>query len=308
MKTLGLTSASEALLNYPPQLAADGNFRTCFFSNRRKPRWWRVELPKQTLLNQSIISVALTLPPIRMYFWFCTLYFEFNLSSFITIDADLHFSIYVIETDDTKENSNETSNDVEQTNSAPNSSKYHKCASFRGVFSSKTIVIQCAKGGLKGNYLQIEDDYPQLEYFGLCEVDIFVERNAYQCGPAEVPSNGYVLAKSNQSTEIEYSCREGFRLVGEANRTCNLKTGQWSGSEPYCERITCSPPTPIANGFYRVFADIEEVPVVATRIVYECAPGYLLVGVNDTRQCDSTGEWSGQKPHCEGKLKNASCF
>lgn len=79
VKTLGLTSASEALLNYPPQLAADGNFRTCFFSNRRKPRWWRVELPKQTLLNQSIISVALTLPPIRMYSRFCTFCFLLTL-------------------------------------------------------------------------------------------------------------------------------------------------------------------------------------------------------------------------------------
>lgn len=226
--------------------------------------------------------------------------FFINFSS--TTDADLHFSIYVIETDDAKENSNETSNDVDQTNSAPNSSKYHKCASFRGVFSSKTIVIQCAKGGLKGNYLQIEDDYPQLEYFGLCEVDIFVERDAYQCGPPEVPSNGFVFAKSNQSTSVEYSCHEGFRLVGEANRTCNLKSGQWFGSEPYCERITCSAPTPITNGFYRVLADHEDVPVVGTRIVYECAPGFLLVGINDTRQCDSTGEWSGQKPYCEGTL------
>ncbi|OTF82510.1 hypothetical protein BLA29_009603, partial [Euroglyphus maynei] len=67
IRNLGLTSASEALNNYPPQLAVDGNFRTCFFSNRRKPRWWRVELPKSTMdNNQSIISVALTLPPISM--------------------------------------------------------------------------------------------------------------------------------------------------------------------------------------------------------------------------------------------------
>lgn len=68
---LGQTAASEALNNYPPQLAVDGNFRTCFFSNRRKPRWWRVELPKQSMQNQSIISVALTLPPIRKSIFKC---------------------------------------------------------------------------------------------------------------------------------------------------------------------------------------------------------------------------------------------
>lgn len=212
----------------------------------------------------------------------------------------MHFSIYVIETEVPNDFSpNEVSTDAPLSSSAASTSKYHKCASFRGVFSSKTIVIQCAKGGLRGNFLQIEDDYPQLEYFGLCEVDIFVERDAYQCGPPEVPANGYILDKANETKEVEYICHEGFRLVGEATRTCNLKTGHWSASEPFCERITCSSPLPLTNGFYRIFADYLDQPVVGTRTVYECAPGYLLIGVNDTRQCDSNGEWSGTRPYCE---------
>src|SRR5699024_3034738 len=66
VKILGLTSASKALHNYPPQLSVDGNFRTCFFSNRLNPRCWRVELYKQSMQIQSIISVALILPPISM--------------------------------------------------------------------------------------------------------------------------------------------------------------------------------------------------------------------------------------------------
>ncbi|KAI2803310.1 CUB and sushi domain-containing protein 1 [Blomia tropicalis] len=266
---LGQTAASEALNNYPPQLAVDGNFRTCFFSNRRKPRWWRVELPKQSMQNQSIISVALTLPPIH---------------------ADLHFSIYVIETSPT------TTNDETGSTSA---SKYHKCATFRGVFSSKTILVQCAKnnGGLRGNFLQIEDDHPQLEYFGLCEVDIFVERDSYKCGQVEVPANGFVINKDNQT--VEYSCNDEYRLIGDSIRTCNVKTGQWLNNEPYCERITCQSPPSIANGMYRVYNDYLNVPVIGTRTVYECNPGFILTGLNDTRVCDATGEWNGSKPYCE---------
>lgn len=65
MKSLGQASASEALNNYPASLAIDSNFQTCFFSNRRKPRWWRVELPPQQ--NHSILSVALTFPPISKF-------------------------------------------------------------------------------------------------------------------------------------------------------------------------------------------------------------------------------------------------
>jgi len=190
--------------------------------------------------------------------------------------------------------------------SANTVSKYHKCATFRGVFSSKTIVVQCAKnaGGLKGNFLQIEDDHPQLEYFGLCEVDIFVERELYQCGQVEVPSYGYVLDKSSNHTKaVEYYCHEGFQLVGSKTRVCNHKTGQWKGDEPYCDRIICPEPHSIANGFYKMYGDYLNFPVTGSRIVYECKPGFLLNSANDTRICDSTGHWSTAKPHCEGSYE-----
>lgn len=195
-----------------------------------------------------------------------------------------------------------TDHDLPNLGPTSTSSKYHKCATFRGVFSSKTIVVQCAHGGggLKGNYLQIEDDYPQLEYFGLCEVDVFVEREQYDCGSIEVPANGNVV-ESNGSKLAEYSCNEGYRLMGESSRSCNLKTGQWIGEEPYCEQITCDPPVEIPNGMYRVYNDDDEIPIVGTRIVYECLPGFTLIGSNDTRVCALDSEWTGSLPHCERK-------
>lgn len=240
-----------------------------------------------------------------------------------SIDAELYFSIYVIEvetltTNDHHDNdtfpmmnSTKTSSSSGPTTTMSTSSKYHKCASFRGVFSSKTIFVQCSSssngGGLHGNYLQIEDDYPQLEYFGLCEVDVFVERNRYECGQIEVPAFGYVVDQQisvDGLRSVEYHCHDGYRLMGQTRRQCNQQTGQWIGREPYCERITCQQPISIPNGFYRMYGeDHYDQPVVGSRTVYECRPGFVFVdsNSNDTRICDPNGQWSGSSdiPQCE---------
>ncbi|UXI20853.1 uncharacterized protein NH340_JMT06796 [Sarcoptes scabiei] len=287
VKNLGLTSASEALNNYPPQLAIDGNFRTCFFSNRRKPRWWRVELPSNSLKNQSIVSVALTLPP---------------------INAELFFSIYIIEVETlSSQEYDQTNKSVSESLTISTSSKYHKCATFRGVFSSKTIFVHCSSSNLgeklQGHYLQIEDEHPQLEYFGLCEVDLFVKRDRYECGQVEIPAHGSVI--ENQITidgirSVRYYCQEGFRLIGESERHCDSKTGQWSHQEPFCERITCPEPTPLENAFYRIYGDYYDLPVMGTKTVYECRPGYVFDGLeNDTSVCGNNGQWSNNPASCE---------
>lgn len=276
MKPLGATTASENLNDYPAHLAVDGNKRTCFFNNRRTPRWWRVELPEKARRNRSIVSVALTFPPVT---------------------AELHFSVYVIEMD----TSSKGEEDIAEIDMSK--IKYHKCATFQGVFSSSAILVECPQGvnGLHGNYLQIEDEHVPLSYFGLCEVDIFVREERHDCGQVEIPVNGFMVDKQTGETKVaEYTCREGFRLVGSQIRTCNTKTGQWAGEEPYCEHVTCESPSPIANGYYRVFNDYQNVPVLGTRVVYECLPGYNLVGENDTRVCETSGAWTGERqPHCD---------
>ena len=35
-------------------------------------------------------------------------------------------------------------------------------------------------------------------------------------------------------------------------------------------------------------------------VVYKCDEGYSLIG-SSTRVCQSSGEWSGEEPFCEGK-------
>lgn len=199
--------------------------------------------------------------------------------------------------------------DLENVSKISNSNKYYKCATFRGVFSSKTIFVQCAtngRTGLKGNYLHIEDDYPQLEYFGLCEVDLFVERSKYECGKVEVPAYGYVI--DNPVTidgirSVEYRCHDGHQIVGYSKRRCDTKTGQWVDQEPYCKRITCPDPILIQNGYYRIYGDYYDWSILGTRTVYECRPGYVFTETttNDTRVCDRNGQWTGEIPQCERK-------
>ncbi|CAG2121924.1 unnamed protein product, partial [Medioppia subpectinata] len=96
LSPVGYTSSSEALSLYPPELAVDGNKRSCFYSNRRKPRWWRMDMGTP----HTVISVSITVP---------------------FASSEHHFTIYVIEVNDTT-----------------TATKYQKCASFRGIFSSQT--------------------------------------------------------------------------------------------------------------------------------------------------------------------------
>ncbi|RWS04309.1 sushi: von Willebrand factor type A: EGF and pentraxin domain-containing protein 1-like protein, partial [Dinothrombium tinctorium] len=58
LSELGATASHESLSLYPPNLAIDGNVRTCFYSNRHKPRWWRVDL----ILTYKVLAVTVTVP------------------------------------------------------------------------------------------------------------------------------------------------------------------------------------------------------------------------------------------------------
>ena len=86
---------------------------------------------------QTVISVAITVP---------------------FASSEHHFTIFVIEVNDTN-------------------TKYHKCASFRGIFSSQTMILSCGNmKGIVGSVLHIEDDSPHLDHFGICEVEVFVRK------------------------------------------------------------------------------------------------------------------------------------
>ena len=55
-----------------------------------------------------------------------------------------------------------------------------------------------------------------------------------KCDDPPVPSNGDFV--SNGSI-VTYMCEEGFVLIGNRQRFCNLTTWMWNGSDPTCEGI-----------------------------------------------------------------------
>lgn len=54
--------------------------------------------------------------------------------------------------------------------------------------------------------------------------------------PAQLSNGGFV---SNGSV-VTYMCEEGFILVGNRQRFCNITTWTWNGSDPLCEGISCT--------------------------------------------------------------------
>ena len=55
------------------------------------------------------------------------------------------------------------------------------------------------------------------------------------CGLLLPPANGNVMQRNTTFASVtEYSCNDGFELVGNSTRTCQA-SGAWSGAEPTCE-------------------------------------------------------------------------
>ncbi|RXG68519.1 Sushi, von Willebrand factor type A, EGF and pentraxin domain-containing protein 1 [Armadillidium vulgare] len=95
---------------------------------------------------------------------------------------------------------------------------------------------------------------------------------------------------------IDFSCFEGYKLIGEPKATCQ-SNGKWTDM-PTCERITCgSPPlTPFGN----VVMDKPEGDFNSS-VHYECHRGYVLNGFPKII-CEKSGEWSSLAPRCDPVL------
>ena len=57
------------------------------------------------------------------------------------------------------------------------------------------------------------------------------------CGPLSKPDNGDVVLNAGTKYEAvaNYSCNDGFQLVGDTSRICK-NTGTWSGVQPTCAK------------------------------------------------------------------------
>ena len=106
------------------------------------------------------------------------------------------------------------------------------------------------------------------------------------------PSNGRVVQRGNRPDDVAtYSCITNYVLSGSETRTCQ-SDGSWSGDAPTCTPIVCSNLPSPANGQVVISSLL-----VGSRATYTCSSGYVLVG-EDTRTCQSDGNWSGRAPIC----------
>lgn len=113
------------------------------------------------------------------------------------------------------------------------------------------------------------------------------------CGSPGSIEDGRVIGRDYiLNSVVTYVCNPGFNLVGANERLCR-ETGKWTPNAPVCERVECSTPPTIANGFFRGTDFLYQ-----DNVTYECDNGFSLVGTA-TLTCSSTAEWSPEIPFCE---------
>jgi len=122
-----------------------------------------------------------------------------------------------------------------------------------------------------------------------------------ECGsPASISNGQYRLVNATRSymSGVEYSCKEGYVLVGRAYLACDTDE-RWNGPPPRCEPILCPPPPPLEHG---LLALSNNSTMFGTKTFYSCLPGFDLVG-DSYITCNSLGYWEGQVPVCRLKVR-----
>lgn len=118
---------------------------------------------------------------------------------------------------------------------------------------------------------------------------------AMQC---QIPSllNGRIDVKSNNvGGAITYICDEGYQLNGYSWRICTTNE-TWTGTDPKCVAIQCSPPGTISNG---IILDNDRTEFFYGDMVrYKCNKGYLMQDGDTDHICQGSGSWSGRLPTC----------
>lgn len=113
------------------------------------------------------------------------------------------------------------------------------------------------------------------------------------CGPPPSIANGTYAANNNQA---EYSCNEGYTLIGDLTLICGLD-GKWNFSEPpICKPNRCGYNPIMKNGSFKVL--VGEAGWVNSKIKVACDIGYRLRG-ESILLCLHSGDWDKIWPECE---------
>lgn len=137
---------------------------------------------------------------------------------------------------------------------------------------------------------------------GLWDYDTFCIKKRCR-NPGDLP-NGQVEVKTDFSfgSQIEFSCSEGYFLVGSTSSYCDIqeKGVEWSDPLPKCEIVKCESPPNINNGKHN--GKNEEYFTFGSIVTYTCDPDFTLLGeasISCTIQNKTVGTWSSDPPTCK---------
>ncbi|XP_025051331.1 complement receptor type 1-like [Alligator sinensis] len=123
------------------------------------------------------------------------------------------------------------------------------------------------------------------------------------CAHLEEPENGRVIVGTDLlfGSTVNYICEEGYVLIGQPQRQCELsaKHVAWSGNAPICQIILCPPPPSILHGKHN--RHLKEEFSYGSSVTYTCSGGYQLIGedfIYCTTKDGQTGVWNGPPPQC----------
>ncbi|XP_074078653.1 C4b-binding protein alpha chain [Macrotis lagotis] len=121
--------------------------------------------------------------------------------------------------------------------------------------------------------------------------------------PGEL-SNGRIIINTDLDfgSKIEFSCLDGYILIGSPRSVCEIyESGvTWSEPLPTCEIVNCPPPPHIDNGKHSNKED--NVYSFGSSVTYRCNPPFSLVGeasISCTVENGSIGTWSPPPPICK---------
>ncbi|XP_036893312.1 membrane cofactor protein-like [Sturnira hondurensis] len=122
------------------------------------------------------------------------------------------------------------------------------------------------------------------------------------CPQPREPLNGQVSGTFQFGSEANYTCNEGYYLVGKATLHCEISgdTVAWDDDPPHCEKILCEPPEQIENG---VTSSQKETYEYNEVVIYRCNPSsgpdkYSLIG-ESMLICSGHNKWSSNAPVCK---------
>ncbi|XP_032771088.1 C4b-binding protein alpha chain isoform X2 [Rattus rattus] len=116
--------------------------------------------------------------------------------------------------------------------------------------------------------------------------------------------NGKVEVKTDFlfGSQLEFSCSEGYILIGSSTSYCEIqgKGVSWSDPLPECVIAKCGMPPDISNGKHS--GREEEFFPYRSSVTYKCDPDFTLLG-NASITCTvvnkTVGVWSPSPPTCE---------